>query len=37
MKSPDTNTVIKVAIADDHTLFRTGVKTSFHNAKTFKW
>jgi DNA-binding NarL/FixJ family response regulator len=27
MKSPDTNT-IKVIIADDHALFRTGVKTS---------
>jgi len=33
MKSPDTNTVIKVAIADDHTLFRTGVKTSLSLRK----
>ena len=33
MKSPDTNTVIKVAIADDHTLFRTGVKTSLSQRK----
>ena len=28
MKNQDTNSVIKVAIADDHALFRTGVKTS---------
>ncbi|HUM96505.1 MAG TPA: response regulator transcription factor [Chitinophagaceae bacterium] len=33
MKSPDTNAVIKVAIADDHTLFRTGVKTSLSQRK----
>jgi DNA-binding NarL/FixJ family response regulator len=29
MKNPETTThVIKVAIADDHTLFRSGVKAS---------
>lgn len=28
MKGPESNQIIKVAIADDHTLFRTGVKTS---------
>ena len=33
MKNPETNTVIKVAIADDHTLFRTGVKTSLQARK----
>ncbi|MBA2744996.1 MAG: response regulator transcription factor [Flavisolibacter sp.] len=31
MKNPDT--VIKVAIADDHALFRTGVKTSLSSRK----
>lgn len=31
MKNPDS--VIKVAIADDHTLFRTGVKTSLSSRK----
>jgi DNA-binding NarL/FixJ family response regulator len=31
MKNPDA--VIKVAIADDHTLFRTGVKTSLSSRK----
>lgn len=31
MKSPDT--VIKVAIADDHALFRTGVKTTLSSRK----
>jgi DNA-binding NarL/FixJ family response regulator len=31
MKNPDT--VIKVAIADDHTLFRTGVKTTLSTRK----
>jgi DNA-binding NarL/FixJ family response regulator len=29
----ETNAVIKVAIADDHTLFRTGVKTSLSSRK----
>jgi DNA-binding NarL/FixJ family response regulator len=33
MKSPESNGVIKVAIADDHTLFRTGVKTSLSQRK----
>jgi len=33
MKNPESNTVIKVAIADDHTLFRTGVKTSLQARK----
>ena len=33
MKNLDSNTVIKVAIADDHTLFRTGVKTSLSARK----
>lgn len=33
MRNPDTNTVIKVAIADDHALFRTGVKTSLSLRK----
>jgi len=33
MKNPENNTVIKVAIADDHTLFRTGVKTSLSSRK----
>jgi DNA-binding NarL/FixJ family response regulator len=33
MKSPEPNSVIKVAIADDHTLFRTGVKTSLSARK----
>src|ERR1700755_1653344 len=33
MKNPDTNSVIKVAIADDHALFRTGVKTSLQARK----
>ena len=33
MKNLDTNTVIKVAIADDHTLFRTGVKMSLSARK----
>ncbi len=34
MKNHETNnTVIKVAIADDHTLFRTGVKTSLSSRK----
>src|ERR1700741_4019787 len=28
MKKPDSEKVIKVAIADDHALFRAGVKTS---------
>ena len=28
MKNQDSNTVIKVAIADDHAIFRTGVKTA---------
>ncbi len=32
MKNPDQNT-IKVAIADDHALFRTGVKTSLSSRK----
>lgn len=32
MKNPDTN-VIKVAIADDHHLFRTGVRTSLNSRK----
>src|SRR5215207_2817036 len=33
MKNHESNAVIKVAIADDHTLFRTGVKTSLSNRK----
>jgi len=33
MKSPEFNGVIKVAIADDHALFRTGVKTSLSQRK----
>jgi len=33
MKNHDTNSVIKVAIADDHALFRTGVKTSLQLRK----
>ena len=33
MKNQDTNSVIKVAIADDHALFRTGVKTSLQLRK----
>src|SRR6476646_2124373 len=33
MKSPESNGVIKVAIADDHALFRTGVKTSLSQRK----
>ena len=33
MKNLDTNSVIKVAIADDHALFRTGVKTSLQSRK----
>ncbi|MCX8020368.1 MAG: response regulator transcription factor [Chitinophagaceae bacterium] len=33
MKNLESNTVIKVAIADDHTLFRTGVKISLQSRK----
>src|ERR1044072_3921021 len=33
MKKPDTERVIKVAIADDHALFRAGVKTSLSTKK----
>ncbi|MBI1341375.1 MAG: response regulator [Terrimonas sp.] len=33
MKNFDANTIIKVAIADDHALFRTGVKTSLSSRK----
>ena len=33
MKNHETNAVIKVAIADDHALFRTGVKTSLSSHK----
>ena len=33
MKSPEFNGTIKVAIADDHALFRTGVKTSLSQRK----
>ena len=33
MKNYEPNTVIKVAIADDHALFRTGVKTSLSSRK----
>jgi DNA-binding NarL/FixJ family response regulator len=33
MKNLDSNTVIKVAIADDHALFRAGVKTSLSARK----
>ena len=33
MKNPESNSVIKVAIADDHALFRTGVKTSLQSRK----
>ena len=33
MKNLDPNTVIKVAIADDHAFFRTGVKTSLSARK----
>jgi DNA-binding NarL/FixJ family response regulator len=33
MKNPETNTVIKVAIADDHTIFRTGIKTALQLRK----
>ena len=35
MKNPDTNSVIRVAIADDHALFRTGVKTSLSRGFFF--
>lgn len=33
MKNPESNVVIKVAIADDHTIFRAGVKTSLSARK----
>src|SRR5215216_47779 len=33
MKNHDSNSVIRVAIADDHALFRTGVKTSLSSRK----
>ena len=33
MKNHDPNAVIKVAIADDHALFRTGVKTTLQGRK----
>src|SRR6188768_144167 len=33
MKNLDPNTVIRVAIADDHALFRAGVKTSLSSRK----
>ena len=33
MKKPDTERVIKVAIADDHALFRAGVKTALSAKK----
>lgn len=33
MKNPESNIVIKVAIADDHALYRTGVKTSLSSRK----
>ena len=33
MKKPDSERVIKVAIADDHALFRAGVKTSLSSKK----
>jgi DNA-binding NarL/FixJ family response regulator len=33
MKNHDSNTVIKVAIADDHALFRAGVKTSLSSRR----
>lgn len=33
MKNHDNNTVIKVAIADDHALFRAGVKTSLSSRR----
>src|SRR5689334_13608782 len=33
MKNSETNSVIKVAIADDHTIFRTGIKTSLQARK----
>ncbi|MER3497199.1 MAG: DNA-binding response regulator [Chitinophagaceae bacterium] len=33
MKNLDSNTVIKVAIADDHALFRAGIKTSLSTRK----
>ncbi len=33
MKNPESNSLIKVAIADDHALFRTGVKTSLSSRK----
>ena len=33
MKNPDSNSVIKVAIADDHALFRTGIKTALQARK----
>lgn len=33
MKKPDNETVIKVAIADDHALFRAGVKTALSAKK----
>src|SRR5690606_19707061 len=36
MKTHDSNTVIKVAIADDHALFRTGVKTSLSSRKAIQ-
>src|SRR5688500_4160234 len=33
MKNPESNSLIKVAIADDHALFRTGVRTSLSSRK----
>lgn len=33
MKSPEPNPIIKVAIADDHALFRTGVKVALSSRK----
>ena len=33
MKNPESNTVVRVAIADDHTIFRTGVKTALSSRK----
>jgi len=33
MKNPDTNTVVRVAIADDHAIFRTGVKSALSSRK----
>ncbi len=33
MKNPDISTTVKVAIADDHAVFRTGIKTALQMRK----